>query len=68
MHPKYFKKLYLIFLDMELNRNKLEVNKWKIEINKLIEYKYKNNVTEPDRRGLYRRAPYSYIYLAYSLR
>jgi len=33
-----------MFLDMELNRNKLEVNKWEIEINKLIEYKYKNNV------------------------
>ena len=32
-----------MFLDMELNRNKLKVNKWDIEINKLIEYKYKNN-------------------------
>ena len=33
-----------MFLDMELNRNKLEVNKQEIEINKLIEYKYKNNI------------------------
>jgi len=33
-----------MFLDAELNRNKLEVNKWEIEINTLIEYKYKNNV------------------------
>jgi len=33
-----------MFLDTELNSNKLEVNKWEIEINKLIEYKYKNNV------------------------
>ena len=33
-----------MFLNIELNRNKLEVNKWEIEINKLIEYKYKNNV------------------------
>jgi len=33
-----------MFLDAELNRNKLEVNKWEIEINKLIEYKYKNDV------------------------
>jgi len=41
--PKYFKKLRPIFLDTELNRNKLEVNKWEIEINKLKEYKYKNN-------------------------
>ena len=32
-----------MFLDVELNRNKLEINKWDIEINKLIEYKYKNN-------------------------
>jgi len=42
--PKQFKKLYPIFLDAELNRNKLEVNKWEIEINKLIEYEYKNNI------------------------
>ena len=42
MPPKCFKKLYPIFLDTELNRNKLEINKWEIEINKLIEYKYKN--------------------------
>ena len=33
-----------MFLDMELNRNKLEVNKWEMEINKLIEYKYKNDI------------------------
>jgi len=33
-----------MFLDMELNRNKLEVNKWEIEINKLMEYKYKNDI------------------------
>ena len=33
-----------MFLDMELNRNKLEVNKQEIEINELIEYKYKNDV------------------------
>ena len=32
-----------MFLDTELNRNKLEINKWDIEINKLIEYKYKND-------------------------
>ena len=44
MPPKYFKKLYPIFLDIELNRNKLEIDKWEIEINKLIEYKYKNNI------------------------
>ena len=42
--PKHFKKLYPIFLDIELNRNKLEVDKWEMEINKLIEYKYKNNI------------------------
>jgi hypothetical protein len=41
--PKHFKKLYFIFLDIEFNRNKLEINKWDIEINKLIEHKYKNN-------------------------
>jgi len=33
-----------MFLNIELNRNKLEVNKWEMEINKLIEYKYKNNI------------------------
>jgi len=33
-----------MFLDTELNRNKLEVDKWEMEINKLIEYKYKNNI------------------------
>ena len=32
-----------MFLDVELNRNKLEINKWDIEIDKLIEYKYKDN-------------------------
>ena len=30
-------------------------------------YKRGGSVTEPHNRGLYRRAPYSYIYLAYSL-
>ena len=44
MPPKCFKKLYFIFLDIELNKNKLEVNKWEIEINKLMEYEYKNNI------------------------
>jgi len=39
-----FKKLRLMFLNIELNKNKLEVNKWEIEIDKLIEYKYKNDV------------------------
>ena len=33
-----------MFLNMELNRNKLEVNKQEIEINKLIKYKYKNDI------------------------
>ena len=33
-----------MFLNMELNQNKLEVNKWDIEIDKLIKYKYKNNI------------------------
>ena len=33
-----------MFLDMELNRNKLEVNKQEMEINKPIKYKYKNNI------------------------
>ena len=33
-----------MFLDAELNRNKLEVNKQEIEINKLMEYEYKNDV------------------------
>jgi len=32
-----------MFLNAELNRNKLEINKWDIEINELIEHKYKNN-------------------------
>ena len=33
-----------MFLNTELNQNKLEVDKWDIEINKLIEYKYKNDL------------------------
>ena len=33
-----------MFLDLELNRSKLEINKQKIGINKLMEYKYKNNI------------------------
>jgi len=33
-----------MFLDMELNRNKLEIDKWEMEINELIEYEYKNDV------------------------
>jgi len=33
-----------MFLNTELNKNKLEVNKWEIEINELMEYKYKNNI------------------------
>jgi len=33
-----------MFLDTELDRNKLEVNKWEMEINKLMEYKYKNDI------------------------
>ena len=37
-----------MFLDTELNRNKLEINKQEIEINKLIEYKYKNNIQIAD--------------------
>ena len=44
MPPKRFKKLHPIFLDIELDRNKLEINKWEIEINELMEYKYKNNI------------------------
>ena len=40
---KCFKKLYPIFLDIELNRNELEINKWGMEIDELIEHKYKNN-------------------------
>jgi len=30
---RYFKKLHPIFLNAELNKNKLEVNKWEIKIN-----------------------------------
>ena len=33
-----------MFLDIELNRNKLEINKQEIEIDELMEYEYKNNV------------------------
>ena len=33
-----------MFLDIELNRNKLKVNKQEMEINELMEYKYKNNI------------------------
>ena len=33
-----------MFLNMELNRNKLKINKQNIKINELIEYKYKNNI------------------------
>jgi len=33
-----------MFLDIELDRNKLEVNKWEMEINELMEYKYKNDI------------------------
>ena len=33
-----------MFLDTELNKNKLEINKQEMEINKLIEYEYKNDV------------------------
>ena len=33
-----------MFLDIEFNKNKLEVNKQEMKINKLIEYKYKNNI------------------------
>jgi len=33
-----------MFLDIELNRNKLEIDKWEMEINKLMEYEYKNDV------------------------
>ena len=33
-----------MFLDTELNRNKLKANKQEMEINKLIKYKYKNNI------------------------
>ena len=42
--PERFKKLYPIFLDIELNRNKSEVDKWEMEINELMEYEYKNNI------------------------
>ena len=33
-----------MFLNIELNQNKLEVDKWDMEIDKLIKYKYKNNI------------------------
>ena len=32
-----------MFLDIELNKNELEINKWDIEIDKLMEYKYKDD-------------------------
>ena len=32
-----------MFLDVELNRNELEVDKWDMEINKLTKYEYKND-------------------------
>ena len=32
-----------MFLDVKLNRNKLEIDKWDMEIDELIEYKYKND-------------------------
>ena len=44
MSPKHFKKLYPMFLNIELNKNKLEINKWEIEINELMEYKYKSDI------------------------
>jgi hypothetical protein len=40
---KCFEKLYPIFLNVELNRNKSEIDKWDIKIDKLIKYKYKDN-------------------------
>ena len=33
-----------MFLNTELNQNKLEVDKWDIEIDKLIKYEYKNDL------------------------
>ena len=33
-----------MFLDAELDRNKLKVNKQEIEINELMEYEYKNDI------------------------
>jgi hypothetical protein len=32
-----------MFLDVKLDRNKLEIDKWDMEINELIEYKYKDD-------------------------
>jgi hypothetical protein len=40
---KCFEKLCSIFLDVELNRNELEIDKWDMEIDKLIEYEYKDD-------------------------
>ena len=37
-----------MFLDIELDRNELEINKQEIEIDKLMEYKYKNNAQIAD--------------------
>ena len=39
-----------------------------IALLELRPYKRGGSVTEPHRRGLYRRAPYSRVHLAYSLR
>ena len=43
MPPECFEKLCPIFLNMELNRNELEINKWDMEIDKLIEHEYKDD-------------------------
>jgi len=42
--PECFTKLYFMFLNMEFNKNELEVDKWEIEINELMEYKYMDNI------------------------
>jgi len=42
--PKRFKKPHFMFLNIELNKNKLDINKSDIKIDKLMEYKYKNNI------------------------
>ena len=33
-----------MFLNTELNQNKLKIDKWDIKINKLIKYEYKNDL------------------------
>ena len=33
-----------MFLNIELNKNELEIDKWDLKINKLMKYKYKNNI------------------------